>query len=271
MKYDVKWTDLAEDCVPEELMLGEYNEARSARIKEKVMKQIQEENGKKPARRIVRILPLVAVLAVLFTVTAYATGVFTMPLDRPEEGTVVSGTWIERNEDGSVDFVQTLSYPDAGFVFTFESETTPHVVKFRPGWLPEPSGGPIFGQPDAEGWYQYLSDNGEGRDIPYVIQTMYMNEGRTLVLNGDCQVVKEGSFGDYQMKEISCSYYPEYLNDSNYLLLIDETEGYCLIVSGTNSMEDMEHIARELEVLVTDQPADYNPDFNVGQINIGRG
>ncbi len=265
--------DLAGDCFPEDVMLGTKDAAMTARIKESVMKSIELE--KRPRRRSgsrgLRIVALVAAIAAALTATAYAAGLFRMHMDRPEQGTVVSGTWTERNEDGTVDHVQTMSYPDAGFVFTFEAETTPHVVKFKPGWLPEHSGGPVFGEPDAEGWYQYLSDNGEGKDIPYVIQTMYMNEGKTLVLNGECQVIKEGTFGDYQMKEIRCSYYPEYLNDGNYLLLIDETEGYCLIVSGTNSMEDMEHIARELEVLVTDEPVDYNPDYNVGQINIGRG
>ena len=264
--------DLAGDCFPEEVWLGEQDAARTARIKEKVMKTIHsEQNGRPGRRRAIRIVALAAAVMAALSATAYAAGLFKMHMDRPEEGTVVSGTWTERNEDGSIDHVQTWSYPDAGFVFTFESETTPHVVKFRPGWLPEHSNGPTFGIPDDEGWYEYLSDNGEGRDIPYVLQIMYMNAGKTLVLNGECQVVKEGSLGDYQMKEITSRYYPEYLNDGNYLRLIDETEGYCIIVSGTNSMEAMEHIARELEVQVTDEPVDYNPDYNVGQINIGRG
>ena len=254
-------------------MLGEYDADSTARIKESVMNKIQAEKAPRRhgIRRTIRIVALVAAIAAALTATAYAAGLFKMHMDRPQEGTVVSGTWTERNEDGSIDHVQTWSYPDAGFVFTFEAETTPHVVKFKPGWLPEHSSGPDFGLPDEDGWYGYLSDNGEGRDIPYVIQIMYMNEGKTLVLNGDCEVVKEGTFGDYQMKEIACSYMSEYLNDSNYLLLIDETEGYCLIISGTNSMDDMEHIAREIQVKVTDEPVDYNPDYNVGQINVGRG
>ena len=266
-------SDLTGDCFPEEITLGKKDAARAARIKEAVMKNIQQEEKIKRSSglKVIRIVALVAAIMAALTATAYAAGLFRMHMDRPEEGTVVSGTWTERNEDGTVDHVQTWTYPDAGFVFTFEAETTPHVVKFKPGWLPEHSAGPSFGMPDAEGWYQYLSDNGEGKDIPYVIQIMYMNAGRTLVLNGDCQVIKEGTFGDYQLKEITCHYIPEYLNDSNYLLLIDEDEGFCLIVSGTNSMEDMEHIAEELEIQVTDEPVDYDPDFTIGQINIGRG
>ena len=38
MKVKVKWTDLADDCFPEELMLGEFDEALNERVKEKVMK-----------------------------------------------------------------------------------------------------------------------------------------------------------------------------------------------------------------------------------------
>lgn len=272
-------SELVGDCFPEELTLGEYDAARTARIKENVMKKIQQEKStrRSSVRKTVRIIALVAAVTAVLTATAYAAGAFKMHMDRPEEGTVVSGTWTERDAEGNVENVQTLQYPDAGFVFTFEAEATPHVVKFRPGWLPEPSGGPIFGQPDAEGWYSYLNDDGvigddgNGRDIPYGIMVMYMNRGMTLVLNGACELVKEGVFGDYQMKEIHGSYMPEYLNDGNYLLLIDEDEGYCLLIRGTNSMEDMEHIAEELEVMVTDEPADYNPDFNIGIINIGRG
>ena len=265
--------DLADDCFPENVTLGEKDAATTAHIKERVMAKLEQE--KEPVRRsrhkVVRIIALVAAIAAAMTATAYATGLFKMHMDRPEEGTVVSGTWTERKEDGSVDNVQTLTFPDAGFVFTFESEAAPHEVKFRPGWLPEASGGPIFGMPDAEGWYEYLSDNGEGRDIPYVIQTLYMTSSRTLVLNGDCQVIKEGEFNGYQMKEITCSYMSEYLNDGNYLLLIDETEGYCLMIAGTNSMEDMEHIAEKLEIKVTDESVGYDPDHSIGQINIGRG
>ncbi len=265
--------DLADDCFPEQVTLGEQDAAMIARIQERVRKEIRMDAKRQRhhTSRTIRIVALVAAVAAALSATAYASGLFKMHMNAPGDGEVVSGTWSERNEDGSIADVQTWTYPDAGFVFTFEAETTPHVVKFKPGWLPEPSGGPIFGMPDEEGWYGYLSDNGEGKNIPYVIQVMYMNEGMTLVLNGACQIVKEGNFRGYEMRQIHCRYMPEYLNDGNYLLLIDENEGYCLIVSGTNSMEDMEHIAQELEIRVCEELLDYNQDCSVGQINIGRG
>ena len=266
--------DLAGDCFPEQVRLGVEDAAMTARIQERVLREIagDPKDKRRSLGKTIRIIALVAAVAAALSATAYASGLFKMHMDAPEKGTRVSGTWTERNADGSVANVQTLTYPDAGFVFTFEAEATPHLVKFRPGWLPEKSGEyPIFGGADAEGWYDYLSDNGEGKSIPYVIQVMYMHAGMTLVLNGECEVVKEARFGDYEMKQIHCRYMPDYLNDGNYLLLIDESEGYCLIVSGTNSMEDMEHIARELEIRVTDERVDYDPDYNIGMINIGRG
>ena len=72
MKCKLTWAELAEDCFSEELMLGETDKARDARIKETVMKHIQEEKRGRGtgARRVIRLVALVAVLATLFTVTA---------------------------------------------------------------------------------------------------------------------------------------------------------------------------------------------------------
>ena len=41
--------------------------------------------------------------------------------------------------------------------------------------------------------------------------------------------------------------------------------------SGTESMETMERIADELEIRTTDELVEFNPDYNIGIINIGRG
>ena len=53
-------------------------------------------------------------------------------------------------------------------------------------------------------------------------------------------------------------------------LLIDEEEGYAIVVSGTNSMEDMERIAENLEIRVTDEPVPEGSS-GWGMLNIGRG
>ena len=266
-------SDLVADCSPGEITLGEPDRERDRRIKDMVMGQIRKQERARgfQARRWIRTLALVAAIAAMLTATAYAAGLFQLHMDRPDPETEVSGTWIERNEDGSIEHMQTLRYPDAGFVFTFESEVSPHRVQFKPGWLPEHSEGPEFGEPDAEGWYDYLSDNGVDRQIPYVIHVIYMCQGYTLVLNGDCEVVKEGKQDDYTLREIRASWNPEHIDDGNYLLLIDEEEGYAIVVSGTNSMEDMERIAENLEIRVTDEEVNFNPDYNIGILNFGRG
>lgn len=275
MKYEVKWTDLAEECFAEELMLGETDDARSARIKETVMKQIQnEESGRRSARKTIRLLPLVAILAVLFTVTAYAAGLFTIKLDPVESGQTVQGEWIERDEEGNVVFRQTLRYDDAGLLFTFDGDTPPHRIVFHPGWLPS--------EPDIEwkleeldgDWYGYLGDTQShdptGADIPYVIQICHCDPYHTVVIPGDAEIVREGELAGYKLTEVH-SAWNEHLTPQNYVLLLDETRGFVIAIVGSDSFEDLERIATELEIRELDEIVPFNPDNTISILAAGRG
>ena len=57
----------------------------------------------------------------------------------------------------------------------------------------------------------------------------------------------------------------------NFVLLRDEEHGYIISVGGNQSFETLEHMAKELEVRDTGVPVDYDPNFNIGIMNIGRG
>ena len=47
--------------------------------------------------------------------------------------------------------------------------------------------------------------------------------------------------------------------------------GYMIRVAGGLSMETLEKIAQDLEVRILDEEVEYNADYNIGIINIGRG
>ncbi len=266
MNINVTWAELAEDCFSEELMLGETDKARDARIKETVMKHIQEEKRGRGtgARRVIRLVALVAVLATLFTVTAYATGLFNQKLTKAS-GTV-SGTWTWHNEDGSVE-VQRMNYPEAGYILTAEDTgLIPNKIELKANWLPSRT--EQVGQ-----WLPRIYDDGgfEG-PVPYQICTHYAIPGFTLVLNGDCRIVKEETWENYQVTELSAAWNLEYgMGVQNFVLLRDEEHGYIISVGGDQSFETLEHMAKELEVRDTGVPVDYDPNFNIGIMNIGRG
>ena len=264
MKVELKWTDLAEDCFPEELMLGEYDEALNARIKEKVMKQIEGKHAKKKTGRVVRIVALVAVLAVLFTVSAYATGLFSQKFTKAN-GTV-SGEWIWHNEDGTLE-VQKMNYPEAGYVLTAEDTgSIPNRIELKANWLP--SNTENIGK-----WGAYLHDDGgfEG-PVPYGVAVYYAIPGFTAVLNGDVEILCEETWGEYKVTKLTAAWNLEYgLGVQNFILMKDEEHGYIISVGGGDDFETLEHIARELEVRDTGEPVNYDPNFNIGIMNIGRG
>ena len=265
MKVELKWADLAEDCFPEELMLGDYDEALNTRIKEKVMKHIQEEKRRPNTMgRIIRIAALVAVLAVLFTVTAYATGLFGQKFSKAS-GTV-SGEWIWRNEDGTLE-VQKMTYPDAGYILTAEDTgSIPNRIELKANWLPSNT-------ENVGKWGAYLHDDGgfEG-PVPYGVNVYYAIPGFTAVLNGDVDIIGEEQWENYKVTKLTAAWNLEYgLGVQNFILMQDEEHGYIIAVGGGDDFETLEHIARELEVRDTGEPVEYNPDFNIGIMNIGRG
>ena len=55
------------------------------------------------------------------------------------------------------------------------------------------------------------------------------------------------------------------------MLLVSPDNGYMIRVGGGLDMETMEKIAQNLEVRILDEEVEYNPDYNIGIINVGRG
>ena len=224
-----------------------------------------EEQSPRRSRRFLSVL-LAATLILALSVTAYATGLFGMRVRKAEPGEEVKGMWIWRNEDGSVT-EQPMEYPEAGFVFTGEGEIAPEQVEFRLGWTPDVAKGVQFTQ-----YYDCAeSADGDSRKLPYIVSVHYNIPGFTLVLNGDCELVKEEDWEEFHVLEITAVWNPEFMDEQHYVLLFNDEDGYMICVGGTDSYETLERIAQTLEIRKTGQPVEADPDFNIGILNIGRG
>ena len=275
----IRISDLMDDCCPENVTPGSEDKAMARRIHESVMEKLGQPVQKphRAVKRTFRTLLLVAVIATLLGTAAYAAGGYFMNLrktDAPE-----SGRWLELAADGSVLNESKLSYPDAGMVLTFEGpEQRSNVPEFRCWYLPSEAN---FGYTDAEGWAMYLSDNGTDREIPYIISAGSVRSGNhKRVINGEVTLVKEEDWGDWQVTELSsdytnCSYRWAY-DRANFVLLFNAEKGWLITVSGTDDLETLEHIARELEIRDSGErpyheDASVNYVETIGLMDPGRG
>lgn len=267
--------DMAAECFPEDVDFAGFDGETAKRIEERVMAQIA--SGPRRRRyvlgRTVRIVLIAAVLLSLFTLSAYALGLFGFTWRRPEASETVKGTWAEQNAAGEK-FDVGMYYPDAGMVIGFDCESAPHKIRFKPHWVPAELMVLDPDTVDEEGWYQKCG-HWDDVDILYDISIGYAAPGYQLVVNGQVEVVKEKQWDGLSVRELTAAWDPSgtagALAKVNYVLLFSEEYGYLLTVSGTAGFETLEHIAKELEIDVTDELYEYDPDFNIGILNLGRG
>lgn len=276
-------TDICGDICPENVTIGAADEARTARIKAAVFESIgaaaPEKKGARRAKKTVRTLLLAAAIATLLTATAYAVASFTMDRRDVPAGETVSGYWTFVDEDGNITDQQKLSYPEASMVFTFTGPEEAHnKPELRCFWLPSE---PRYGITDEDGWTSYLTDEGSGDSIPYLIgiscvPTTYKAQ---YVLSGKAEIVEETDWGAWHVQKITSDYSESEMfgfyenNRANYILLFDAERGYLLTVKGTSDMETLEHIAREIEVRESDTPYEAYTDVaeTISILEPGRG
>ena len=98
------------------------------------------------------------------------------------------------------------------------------------------------------------------------------------IINGEVTTVKEEIWGDWQVTELTsdythCTQHWAY-ERANYVLLFNSEQGWLVMVSGTDDLETLEHIARELEIRDSGEPAFSGEDSAIESIGIldpGRG
>ncbi len=267
-----------DECCPDSVVSGVGDKAMARRINDSVMEKIGAAQPKpKRVKRTLRTFLLVAAIAALMSTAAYAAGGFFMKLrktDEPERG-----KWVELAADGTVLNEQKIVFPDAGMVLSFEGpKEVSNEPEFRCWYLPSEA---TFGFTDEEGWATYLSDNGEGPDIPYIVSCGNARPGNfRKVINGEVTLVAEDDWGDWHVTELTS----DYTNCStrwvyeraNYVLLFNAEKGWTVSVIGTEPIEVLEHIARELEIrdsgrrpFYEEQGTDYVE--GIGMIDPGRG
>jgi hypothetical protein len=266
-----------DECCPESVALGVEDKAMARRINDSVMAKIGAEQPKprRAAKKPLRTLLLVAVLATLMGSAAYAVSGWFMNLRKTETGE--AGYWRELDEQGKILNEHRVSFPDAGMVLTFDGpEERKNQPEFRCFYLPSEAN---FGYTDEEGWSEYLSDQGEGPDIPYIVGAGNVRAGNhKRIINGEVTLIKEEDWGDWHVTELTsdytnCTMHWTY-ERANYVLLFNSEEGWLVTISGTDDLDTLEHIARELEIRDSGEPAFSGEDSaveSIGIIDPGRG
>lgn len=268
-----------DDSCPTEVTLGTEDKAMARRVNDAVLEKIGVVRPKprRKARKTLRTALLAAAIAALMGTAAYAANGFFMELKKTDEP--VSGRWYEVDESGKVIQDQKLSYPDAGMVLTLEGPDVPTAMpEFRCWYLPSEAD---FGFTDEEGWSKYLSDNGTGRSIPYCISSGAVRPGSfRLVINGEVTQLGEEDWGDWHVITLTsdytgCSVRWAY-DRANFVLLLNREKGWYVNVCGTDDIEELTHIARELEIRDSGAlPEHFDGDLayseGIGMLDPGRG
>ncbi|MBQ6928199.1 MAG: hypothetical protein IJQ36_07810 [Oscillospiraceae bacterium] len=275
----IRISDLMDQSCPDEVELGAADRAMAKRVNDTVFAKlgITQPKPRRTGKKTLRTLLLAAVLAALMGTVAYAASGWFMGLKKTEEP--VTGHYRAVDADGNLKTDYKLTYPDAGMVLSFEgpAERT-NQPEFRCFYLPEPEGS-IFGFTDEEGWTTYLTDDGEGASIPFIVSAGNVRAGNhRRIINGAVTTVREELWDDWQVTELTsdythCTQRWNY-ERANYVLLFNSEKGWLIMVSGTAGLDTLEHIARELEIRDSGRPAFSGEDDAVETIGIldpGRG
>ena len=253
----------------------------SADTMTEVKKAMNHETNRKPRRLTKKAvtLALAAVLLLALGAGAYAAGLFGMNVRPATEEELELGAYPVRDEEGNWDYEAGPQLPADGLTFTWEGDTPVYKVEFRPGWLPQfPNHvwrDGVEVRWNAEDWQTYLwRDRGQfgsygDLGVQYQISLYYAEPGKRLTLWGEYQTVETDTWDDLSVTKVEMLYMEE-RGPENYVILFSESQGYMVVIGGSDDLETLEHIARELEIRQTDELAEPGQS-GWGMLNIGRG
>lgn len=273
----IRISDLMDGCCPEKVELGAEDRAAARRVSELVMRKLGAEQAKprNTGRKTLRTLLLVAAIAAFMGAAAYAFSGWFMDMKKTDEP--VTGYWRAIDAAGKLTDEQKIVFPDAGLVLSFEGPAErANRPEFRCWYLPSEAN---FGYTDEEGWTGYLSDQGTGPDIPYIISAANVRAGNfRTVVNGDVAVVKEEDWADWHVTMLTSDYTNctgRWVYDrANYVLLFNAEKGWLISVIGTDELDVLARIAAGLEIRDSGEPAYAGEDSmieSIGMIDPGRG
>lgn len=208
-------------------------------------------------RKVWRTVLIAALIASFFSITAYAVFHFSM-----------NGHSSVENESYTVHFGnQTMEWPSK-YVFRFEGPEECRGVRFKANWTPNESYWD-FAQPEDDG-YASLLEGSEIRNEEFgvflpscVIDAMYapqfVNDGALILMDFDPEKITEESWGEVQVYKFAAKSGHAIDADQtmfptgNFVILFHPEQGWIIGVRGYDSMENLERIARNLEVVQTEE------------------
>ena len=234
------------------------------------------------ARKAGRMILIAAVIVCLFTVTAFAAGLFSISTRVPDAKETFQIHWDESDSG-------YLEWSDAKLVLTFPEVTESREIEFRPGWLPFELPETLAGSCPwdgitAETWFRRFSSESlswpenadhypsEYGDImqPIMIETysmaqfsdggamlmLYQTPGEITVEDWDKLDADVLCFHGKQHFDVRDS--PEldmhldaYDIDYDYVLLSTEEQGWVIEVCGQLGMDTARKVAENLEIRET--------------------
>lgn len=215
---------------------------------------------------------LLAGLAVTATAgTVFAADRFVMDKQQVPTGETEIAAMVSQLPTGETE-EDDIIFEDVAMTFSFSSDHIPNEVWVKPDYLPDiPEDlNPDFMVEGDPGWYQYLSgEYGFTDPIPWQISVIHARDDTKLLLFGTLESEEEDTWDGLQVTEVAISIDGRH---ENYVILFDPENGYMITVAGTMEFDELEKIAKGLEIRVTDDPVSMSAlEKGASMLNIGRG
>lgn len=202
---------------------------------------------------------IAAVLVPLFIMTALAAGLSGMFTRILGEGEKLEGRMRVSTHGGEPE-EKNLSISGVSLCLSFDIQGECKKVYFRPGWLP---GEKHPEYTDEEGYSNiiYGTEGNQGNILCSI--TLYTGErlkDRNYFFFGETKLLVQDEWLDWQRLEVeqSLTAGDGENRKNNFLLLFSPKHSYLLVIAGEEAagtdMEDLERVAKELEINVTDKP-----------------
>ena len=233
-------------------------------------------------RKTGRILLIAAVIACLFTVTAFAAGLFSVSTRVPDPKETFQIHW----DDSETGY---LEWSDAKLVLTFPDVGESREIEVRPGWLPfelpsQLAGSSPWDHLSKETWFQRFASESlcfpdesgnlpemfQGISQPILIQlysmAQFRGDGAMLMLYQSPSDLTEEHWDDMNVDVLSFhgrqhfnERYVEALGKTieacdieyDYVLLSNAEAGWVIEVCGQLGMDTVRKVARNLEIRET--------------------
>jgi len=211
---------------------------------------------------------------------AYAKGYFAMSHREALPNETFSFPWVD--EDGNEYQDQ---WEDAKLVFHFEGVENSSEIEFKEHWLPYAANENFESNSknrNSEGFRKVLTSELSAEDIGnnsvpgYEVETYYAsqfaNGGALILLYMEHEEVTKEEYNEFEIVKFSAKNTPADNEIVNYYAMFNSEKGYLILIKGSEEMDILERIAKNLEIRETGNTIS-SSDFerNVDFLDAGRG